>query len=182
MDRSQRLELNRLLAELADGKRSAFQPLFQASLPVVQRFATRLLGDAVEADDAAQAAMLKVFERASTFRAGAEAMTWILTLTAYECRTLRQRTRRRRIDSDSAAFLATVPHNGRTPEQTALSHDLKQRVRDLLVDLSDLDRDAILTILDDGDRPEVAGPTFRKRLQRAMGRLKKAWETEHGNH
>lgn len=181
MDRSQRLELNRLMADLADGKRSAFRPLFQSALPVVQRFATRFLGDPVEADDAAQAAMLKVFERASTFRAGAEAMTWILTIAAYECRTIRQRTRRRRIDPASETVLAAVAHDTGTPEQAAVGNDLTFKVRDLLEGLSDVDQSAILVVLEDRERPDVDGATFRKRLQRALRRFKKTWEAEHGD-
>ena len=181
MDRSQRLELNRLMAELADGKRAAFKPLVQVVLPVVRRFATRLLGNPVDADDAAQAAMLKVFERATTYRQGSEAMTWILTIAAYECRTIHQRTRRRKVDADSDARLATAIHAGVAPDQELISADTTAKVRDLLDGLSENDRSAILDILDDRDRPDIDGATFRKRLQRALVRFKKAWEAGHAD-
>src|ERR1017187_5865902 len=60
-------ELDRQMALLADGDRSAIEPLFRALWPVIQGCCKRALGDGADADDAAQQAMEKIFNEASRY-------------------------------------------------------------------------------------------------------------------
>ena len=69
--------------------------LFAALWPIALGFARRALGGAADAEDAAQAALTNVFARAAEFDASRDALSWVLGIVAYECRTLRQRARRR---------------------------------------------------------------------------------------
>lgn len=55
------------MARLADGERSAFDPLYEALWPIVRRFCNKALGSSAESDDAAQAALLEIFSRACDF-------------------------------------------------------------------------------------------------------------------
>ena len=57
MDRS---NIDSLMMRLADGDRSAFDPLFAAVWPIVRDFANNALGGATDAEDAAQEALLSV--------------------------------------------------------------------------------------------------------------------------
>ena len=65
MDRSAREALQRGMCALADGDRSAFDPVFAALWPVLRRFAERALLDPSAGEDAAQSALVKVFSRAA---------------------------------------------------------------------------------------------------------------------
>lgn len=170
-------ELEALMLRLADGDRSAFEPLYDALWPLVRRLADRMLRGAPEAEDAAQEAMTKVFARASQFESGRSATTWVLAMTAYECKTLMQKGRRRREDQvpNGAAWIDV----GGTPEEIAISRDLERAAREVLGDLRPIDVETLYAAVS-GTRPPIAHPTFRKRLERALTRLRSAWSSRHG--
>jgi DNA-directed RNA polymerase specialized sigma24 family protein len=84
-------DLEALMLRLAAGDRAAFDPLYDALRPLVQRLTTRMMHGAPEAEDAAQEAMTKVFARVSRYEPGRSVTIWVLAIMAYECRTLLQR-------------------------------------------------------------------------------------------
>lgn len=170
-------DLEALMLRLAAGDRAAFDPLYDALWPLVQRLTTRMLRGAPEADDAAQEAMTKVFARASHYEPGRSVRTWVLAITAYECRTLLQRRRRRReVDTpvDARADDAT------TPEASVLARDLEAAAREVLGTLRAADIET-LEASARGERPDLPQATFRKRLERALGRFRAAWSARHGS-
>lgn len=134
----------------------------------------RLLPDE-DADDVAQDALLKVFERASEFdpTIGA-ARPWMLGIATWEVRTLRRRRGR------ELARARPQPEPGSTPEDDVLDANLKQRLDEILADLDELDRATVLAVLEREERPAVTPATFRKRVQRATERLRQAWRRAHG--
>src|SRR2546425_10904070 len=91
----ERAELRRLMARLADGDRAAFGPAFALLWPRLRAFAARYVAVA-DAEDAAQAALLRVFSRASEYDPERDALAWALGIAAWECRTLRRKRERRR--------------------------------------------------------------------------------------
>jgi DNA-directed RNA polymerase specialized sigma24 family protein len=93
----ERAELRRLMVRLADGDRAAFRPAFALLWPRLRAFAARCVA-AADAEDVAQAALLRVFSRASEYDAERDALAWALGIAAWECRTLRRRRQRRRED------------------------------------------------------------------------------------
>lgn len=101
----ERTELTAKLVRLADGDRSAFEPIFEVTWPLVHRFAARLIGSGHEAEDVAQHALMKVFSRAHEFDGNRDALSWILGITAFECKTLRQKVRRRKEEFGSSDAL-----------------------------------------------------------------------------
>ena len=170
-----RAEIQALLVRLSEGDRSAIEPAFHALWSILGRFSARALGSSAEAEDAAQQALMKVFGQVAGFDRAKDGVAWVLTIASYECRTSRRRTERRREQAiDSAADLAS---GERTPEALAVQRDLEAAAREILDGLGEDDARAILAALDE-NRP--ADATFRKRLQRALGRLRLAWRTKHG--
>jgi hypothetical protein len=59
-----------------------------------------------------------------------------------------------------------------------LQRDLERAAREVLGDMREEDARAVLAAIDDARPPGDA--TFRKRLQRALTRLRVAWRTKHG--
>ena len=83
-----------LLARYAAGDAAAARRLADRHLPRVLSFARRMLGDAAEAEDVAQEAMLRLWRIAPRWRAGeARISTWLYRVTANLCT---DRLRRRR--------------------------------------------------------------------------------------
>lgn len=171
-------QVRQWLIRLADGDRSAFDPLFAALWPLLSRVATRLLPHSADAEDAAQQALLRVFARAGAFDRRRDALPWILGILVWECRTLRRRAQRRREqrlpDGEALAALAAVD----SAESAVVERDLLAAVEEALGTLPAGDREAILAAVRDGPRP--AGAAFRKRLERARRRLRAAWRLKHG--
>ncbi|HZI11215.1 MAG TPA: sigma-70 family RNA polymerase sigma factor [Myxococcus sp.] len=165
------------MARLADGDRDAFGPAFAVLRPLVVRFCARLLPQGTDAEDAAQAALLKVFTRAADFDPSRDAVPWVLSLAAYECRTWRKARGRRREDAPLDEAVADAAQG---PESRLEGAQLAAALREVLEDLKPEDVATLSAAMGELERPDVAPSTFRKRLERAMTRLRAAWRTRHG--
>jgi RNA polymerase sigma-70 factor (ECF subfamily) len=172
VEHKQRSELQRYLTRLADGDREAFRPVFDLAWPRAREVAQRLL-QAADAEDAAQAALLKLFQRASEFDPRRDALAWIVGIVTYECMTIRRKAARRR--EMPGKDLATVVDGTANPEDRTVTADLEQVALGVLGDLRVEDRETVrAAIFGECDR-RVRPATFRKRLERALVRLRAAW-------
>lgn len=171
--------LNASMRRLADGDRAAFEPVYAALWPAIRAFCRRMLGGDADAEDAAQQALLKVFDRASSFDPDADALTWALAIAAWECRTARRRRTRSREAPDE--HLPSVAADSPTPEDAAIARDLDDAAREVLGTLAEADRETLRATLLEGDRdPSISGAAFRKRRERAFARLREAWRRIYG--
>ena len=177
MDKAQRAELQRQLTRLADGDREAFHPAFVLFWPLLRRFAERHLG-AADAEDAAQQALLKAFFNAARFDRDRDALSWVLGIAAHEIQSIQRKRRRERPEDEDAA--RNRRDGSPSPEEQAIARDLRLALDGALVDLSPSDAETLSCFAHDR-RPEgIAAATFRKRLERALGRLRLAWRQRHG--
>lgn len=177
MDKRAREDLDRCLARLADGDRGAFDCVFARALPIVRRFVSGALANAADADDVAQAALLKVFARAHHYDPARDALSWILGIAAFEVKTQRKKIARRREVGEQP--LRELRDAQRIEDET-IARDLLRALNDLLGAMSAQDEEAILAAAELLPRPAVSPAAFRKRLERALGRLRHAWRERHG--
>ncbi len=177
MDTRVRAAIQQDLTALARGERAAFDPLFRRLWPLLRGFAARSVPSA-EADDVAQEALLRIFSRASEFDPGRDALSWALGIAAWQARTHRARSRRRREEPDATA--AARPDSGRSPEQAAIASDLVSALDAALAELPPGDAATLLAYAR-GDRPDLPGPTFRKRVERSLNRLRERWRFHRGH-
>jgi RNA polymerase sigma factor (sigma-70 family) len=170
-------EVQRWMSQLADGDRAAFAPLYAELWPALQRFCRRALGRDADGDDAAQQALCNVLSRAHEFDPTRDATAWAFGIAAWECRTwLRRRGRRRETSIDEAAASAET-------ETQMIQRDLLAAATETISTLRREDL-AIIVAAIDGDpdgRAGLAPATYRKRLERAFGRLRAAWRARHGD-
>lgn len=171
--------LNSALGRLADGDRTAFEQVFEGTWPLVLRFTQRALLSEADAEDAAQATLLKVFNRAYQYDKARDALPWVLTLAAFECKTIRQQWRRRKEDLAGETLTDIAGDDG--GDQTCIERDLRARLDGIIAELKASDREVILAVLNDGERPFVRSATFRKRLQRALTRVKAVWSAQYAD-
>ena len=174
MNSAARAELHQQMARLADGDRSAFPSVFRALWPVLRGFVLRQLPFS-DSEDVAQEALLKVFGRASEFDADRDALTWALGIAAFEVRTSRKRAARRREDLGQELPTAV----SESTEQEIISRNLEAAALGVLGTLRPSDIET-LRCMASGRSPSVSGATFRKRIERALRRLKLAWRAKHG--
>jgi RNA polymerase sigma factor (sigma-70 family) len=163
------------MTRLAEGDRDAFAPVFSALHPLLRRFAARSLPE-VEADDAAQEALVRVFFRATEFDPTRDALSWALGIAAYEIKSSRRRRGRRREDSaDATGREDPAP----SPEDQAIAANLDAVLDAALSALGPAD-EATLRAYAHGRRPEgIAPATFRKRVERGLQRLRALWRATH---
>lgn len=174
MQADARARLQRALAALADGDRNAFDRVFALAWPVLLSFASRVLGDPDEAEDAAQRAIMKLFAHASRFDPNRDALPWVVTFVANEVRTTVARRRRR-----PSVPLREELCDHEEPEARWVEEQLLAAIRDVVGTMARPDQIALGMAVDDHD-DEPAPATQRKRKQRALTRLRMAWRRIHG--
>jgi RNA polymerase sigma factor (sigma-70 family) len=179
VERREREALQGYLERLADGDREAFPPVFLRLWPLLRGFAARCL-PAAEAEDAAQEALLRVFSRAAEFDRRRDALSWVLAIGAYEIRSARRRRQRRQAREHPAADegAAAMADPGRSPEAAAAAAELERELAAALLRLRPGDAETLLAYAR-GERPNLPAPTFRKRVERALARLRGAWRLDH---
>lgn len=169
-------QLDELMERLAEGDRSVFTSLFEGLWAPTVRLCRSMLGNDADAADAAQQALEKIFVRAADYEPGRPALPWALAIASWECRTiLRRRSRRREVSDDFS----------REPASTAPADDL--HVHNQLVEaalqalgtLSEQDRETLIATYWE-EAASVPGATFRKRRERALGRLRRAFRRLYG--
>lgn len=177
MDGADRSRLHADFARLADGDRSAFSPVFRALWPPVRALCARTLGGDSDADDAAQEALRTLFLRAGEYDGQGSVLAWAMAIAAWQCRTLlRRRQRARAVPLSAAERHADA---GASPEAAVIAADLQRAALEILGQLSPEDRqilEAACSAEGDGARSAL----FRKRKQRALERLQRAWRQWHG--
>ena len=177
MDAGGRAALQRDLTALARGERPAFEAVFRRLWPIVRGFAGGFVPPH-EAEDVAQEALLRIFRRASEFDSRRDALSWALGVAAWQVRTHRTRARRRREESLEAAPEPTDA--AFSPEDAALSSERRAALERALSQLSASDA-ATLAAYARGESPDLPDATFRKRVSRALARLRARWRIPHGS-
>ena len=169
-----RQALNLGLARLADGDRGAFDTVFRLAFPAARAFAARHL-HAADADDAAQQALLRLFSRASEYDPSRDALAFALGIVAWEVRSARRRRQRRR----ETCAVPELAADG-SPETAVIDGELCASLTEALAALRPSDVETVLALAGLAPRPAVAGATFRKRVERALDRLRGIWRKCHG--
>ena len=165
-------ELDELMARLSAGDRTAFEPLFLELHPRALRLARARLGDEVGVD-VAQNALLRVFSRASEFDAGRPVLPWFYAIVANEIRTVSRRNQtlaRRQAPEEALEHVAA----GDDPESRTLERELRVALVQAIDALDEPSANALRVMLGEAPRPDVAATTFRKRVSRAVARLRAA--------
>jgi RNA polymerase sigma-70 factor, ECF subfamily len=141
-----------LVRRAQGGDVEAFGELVQRNRRAVFRAALAAVGSAAEAEDVAQDAFVTAFQKLGGFRGEASFKTWLLTIT------WRKAIDRRKSVSRWMQRLAAPPHDageswdpmdrvpadGESQEDTAMTADLRRRLKPLIAALPKKLRDALL--------------------------------------
>ena len=83
------------LARLRAGDPRGLEALFERFGARIYRVCRGLLGQAADAEDAAQEVMLRIFDKAATFGGRSRFSTWVYRVAVHHCANLRRRPVRR---------------------------------------------------------------------------------------
>jgi RNA polymerase sigma-70 factor, ECF subfamily len=165
------------MARLAEGDRRMLRPVFDGLHPLVLRWCRRMLRNDADAEDATQVTLEKLFFKVSDFDSRGDALGWALAMATAECRTIARKRFRRGETSDAPLGPIGVESEA---ERGLLHAEMREALVDVLGTLKPEDAQTLLAWVELEPRPAVPGATFRKRLERAVHRLRTSWRARYG--
>ncbi len=178
---------DQLVARVRAGDQAAFATLVERHQRAVFTQAYRVLGNAADAEDAAQETFVRAYTRLATYQPGGKFGAWLAAICSHWCLDL-LRLRRRRVQT---VALGKVPESdrfievGNEPEERALARDARDDVGRWLDALPPAYRAVlVLRYLHDLSYNEIAAalgepvPAVRMRLFRARRQLQRIVDDE----
>jgi RNA polymerase sigma-70 factor (ECF subfamily) len=161
------------------GDERAYEELVRRHQDVAFRVAVLIAGNAADAQDAAQEAMVKAYYALDRFRLDAPFRPWLLRIVANEARNRRRSAGRREQLELAVSSERSSGDAAPSPEESALAHERQSALIAALNRLGDADREVIahryLLELSEAETAEVLGcrvGTVKSRLSRALQRLR----------
>lgn len=169
------MDQRELIERARDGDRAAMESLYRAHAGRVYTVVRRLAGDDALADDLAQEAWIRAFEKLHLFRGDASFGTWMYRLaTNTALNHLRSAGRHRELEEEASEEVRSTPPpsvDDAVINQKVLSDALDQLppgYREVLV-LHDVEG---LTHREIGERLGVATGTSKSQLHKARARMR----------
>lgn len=135
---------SRWLERARQGDETAFAELVEAYQRPVYNLCYRMLGEAGEAEDAAQESFLRAYRAMRRYDPGRSFSTWLLSIASHYCI---DQLRRRRLPVDSLEELQPweeVPESGPGPEKIATLRQGREAMRAVLARLGPQDRAVVV--------------------------------------
>ncbi|MER2599244.1 MAG: sigma-70 family RNA polymerase sigma factor [Caldilineales bacterium] len=156
------------------GDRLAFGRLVQAYQIPVYNLSYRMLGNAQEAEDAAQEAFLRAYKRLSTYQPDKKFSNWMLSIASHYCIDLLRRRRFQMLSVEEEAETGWLASDDEQPDEAALRVEQSQQVRALLDHLEPGYRAPLVlrywhdySYREIADALQLTEPTVKTRLHRA---------------
>ncbi len=161
MEQPRKAELDPAIIELARrGDTRAFAQIVQRYQAPVYNLAYRMLGNAADAEDAAQETFLRVYAQLKHYRADQKFASWLLSIAAHYCIDRLRRRKFQWISLDEENVQDTIPARTPDPEQVAFMHEREEQVQQLLQKLSPAARAVVvLKYWNDLEIDEIASMT-----------------------
>lgn len=130
------------------GDMTAFQSLVEQHSRAVFRLAFRITRNEMDAEDAVQETFLRTYQKLSSFDGRASFSTWLYRITANSSIDVLRRRRRddsrsSSLDDDTFYTPEPVSHSP-APDRLLFNSEVKERLRNALDELSDLERAAFV--------------------------------------
>lgn len=139
-----------------DGDADAFSELFRRHYPTIRRTCARKLRDIREADEVAQAAFVRAYERLDRCTGDRRFGAWIQVIANNLCIDHMRATARTTPSEDPVTDLDSMPSEN-PPEDAVLQAEQAELIQRALATLSDRQRDVVVARDVDGRRPpEIA--------------------------
>jgi RNA polymerase sigma-70 factor (ECF subfamily) len=177
------------LIKTKNGQRQAFNNIVQKYQQSIYNFCYRMLGNAYEAEDAAQEIFLRAYTRLDSYNSEYNFSTWLFSIASHYCiDQLRKRRRICWISWDSMEFWHIAPNEKSfQPEETLIEAETTREVHALLNSLSPDQRAAIIlkywykmSYQEIAQTLNSTVSTVRNRLFRARKMMAKAGSRNYG--
>lgn len=174
----------RWVAQAQRGNDQAFAELVELYQNPVYHLCYRMLGNAEEAEDAAQESFLRAYKALRSYDNTRSFATWLLSIASHYCIDQIRKRRMTLISLDT--FVGEIlPDPEPSPESALRQNELQRQVRGLLDSLSPLDRSAVVLFYwydysydEIAQTLELSVSAVKSRLHRARLQLASAWQAQ----
>ncbi len=176
-----RMEEARLIELASQGDAGAFNSLMGMHERRMYAVALRMCGNAEDAQDCLQEAMLRVYRAISGFKGQSSFSTWLYRITMNTCLDeLRKRKNRPNTSLDGLVDAGWSPVDaGETPERHTLRREVRQTLQAMILELpEDMRAAVVLRDIQGYAYDEIAGMldtnvgTIKSRISRGRERLR----------
>lgn len=181
-----------LVALAQQGSEEAFTQLVEAYQTHVYNLCFRMLGDAQNAEDAAQETFLRAFQHLHRYDHARPFATWLLSIAAHYCIDRLRRRKFTFLSSDEGEDGEPIEFpdpDAPNPESDLVRRQQRDQIQGLLQDLNATDRAAIvLRYWHDCSEVEIANAlhitvsAVKSRLHRARRELGRLWQEDATGH
>jgi RNA polymerase sigma-70 factor (ECF subfamily) len=120
------------IARAQAGDQEAFNNLVRMYQTAVYNLAYRMVGDRMEAEDAAQETFVRAYTRLSTYDPGRKFASWLLAIASHHCIDRLRRRRFTWLPLDALPSWNQPVAEGNQPEVMALQRERQDELRELL--------------------------------------------------
>ncbi len=120
------------LEQARRGDRTAFSHLVTAYQGPVFNLAYRMLGNAVEAEDAAQETFIRMYSKLHTFQPERKLSSWVLSIASHYCIDRLRRRRGESLSLDEEPVAMMLPSRQPGPEDLAQRAETREDVQRLV--------------------------------------------------
>ncbi len=129
-----------LVTRAQRGDAGTFAVLVERYQTPVYNLAFRMLGNANDADDAAQETFLRAYARLKQFRADQKFATWLLSIAAHHCVDQLRRRRFQWLSLENDAMLDALASDAPEPDDAFLRRENQREIERLVAQLSPTSR------------------------------------------
>jgi len=126
------------------GDQSAFMHIVDAYQRPVYNLCSRMLGDATQAEDAAQETFLRVYTKLKTYQEDRKFSSWLLSIASHYCIDQLRRRRYQMVSWDDLPPWRWLPTNEPQPEEMAARNEAHDSLHALIEDLPPEYRAAVI--------------------------------------
>ena len=182
MDPQLRVREEKFIARARDGDDLAFQEVVNAYQGPVFNLCYRMLGNAQEAEDAAQETFLKAYRNMKRYDPDRKFLNWILSIASNHCIDRLRRRRLQIISLDEMLPRFENPASNPGPEEAMTDLELQEDVREILDQLGSTDKAAVVlrywyeySYEEIAEALSLTVPAVKSRLHRARRTLAEQW-------
>ena len=175
---------NNILNKAKKGDDSAFTQIVEAFQTPVFNLCYRMLGDAKEAEDAAQETFLRAHQAISKYDSSRSFGTWLLSIAAHYCIDQQRKRKLPITDIDEYLEETAADRNIPNPESVAIEKERHSQIQKFLLTLPEFDRAAIILRYwyeyseeEICQTLDISISAVKSRLHRARRKLAKILET-----
>jgi RNA polymerase sigma-70 factor (ECF subfamily) len=164
-----------------NGDPQAFSMLVDMYAKPIYNLCYRMLGNAQDAEDAAQEAFLRAYRSLNRYDPNRKLITWLLSIAAHYCIDQQRRVKAPQVSLDESDPLELAERRA-GPEKSYIQQETSDEVQHLLAQISSRDRAAIilyywydLSYQEIASQLKVTESALKTRLHRARRSLAKVW-------